>query len=61
MKSLEGEKWKRWKNVCEISTRGGDTDTNCAIYGAIRGYSETLELDLNSYLDKASQTILHTL
>ena len=45
----------------ELVSRGGDTDTNCAIYGAIRGYREDLELNLDDYLDKASQTILMTL
>lgn len=45
----------------ELVSRGGDTDTNCAIYGAIRGYKENLELDLDDYLEKASQTILSTL
>ena len=45
----------------ELVSRGGDTDTNCAIYGAMRGYKEILELDLDHYLDKASQTILATL
>ncbi len=42
----------------ELVSRGGDTDTNCAIYGAIRGYRDTFELDLNHYLDRSSQTIL---
>jgi len=45
----------------ELVSRGGDTDTNCAIYGAIRGYREELELNLDDYLDKASQMILRTL
>jgi len=45
----------------ELVSRGGDTDTNCAIYGAIKGYSDNFELDLNCYLDKASQTTLTTL
>ncbi len=45
----------------ELVSRGGDTDTNCAIYGAMRGYIEKLELNLDHYLDKASQTILGTL
>ncbi len=44
----------------ELVSRGGDTDTSCAIYGAIRGYREELELDLDDYLDKASQMILQT-
>ncbi len=42
----------------ELVSRGGDTDTNCAIYGAIRGYRDTFKLDLNHYLDRSSQTIL---
>lgn len=42
----------------ELVSRGGDTDTNCAIYGAIRGYSDTFELDLDNYLDSACQKIL---
>jgi len=45
----------------ELVSRGGDTDTNCAIYGAIRGYNDKLEIVLDEYLDKASQTILMTL
>ncbi len=45
----------------ELVSRGGDTDTNCAIYGAIRGYNDKLELDLDDYLDRASQVILSTL
>jgi ADP-ribosylglycohydrolase len=45
----------------ELVSRGGDTDTNCAIYGAMRGYNEELELNLDHFLDKASQTILSTL
>jgi len=45
----------------ELVSRGGDTDTNCAIYGAIRGYDKKLMLNLDRYLDKASQTILSTL
>ena len=45
----------------ELVSRGGDTDTNCAIYGAIRGYNEKLELDLDDYLGRASQTVLSTL
>jgi ADP-ribosylglycohydrolase len=35
----------------ELVSRGGDTDTNCAIYGAIRGYQQTLEIYPNKYLD----------
>lgn len=45
----------------ELVSRGGDTDTNCAIYGAIRGYREKLEINLDDYLDKSSQAILSTL
>jgi len=45
----------------ELVSRGGDTDTNCAIYGAIRGYRDELEVDLDDYLDKASQLALDTL
>ena len=45
----------------ELVSRGGDTDTNCAIYGAIRGYKKNLELNLDHFLDKASQLILNTL
>jgi len=45
----------------ELVSRGGDTDTSCAIYGAIRGYREEFELNLDDYLDKASQMILRTL
>jgi len=29
-----------------IVSKGGDTDTNCAIYGAIRGYSEDIESEI---------------
>ena len=36
----------------------GILDTNCAIYGAIRGYGDDLELKLDDYLDEAPQTIL---
>ena len=42
----------------ELVSRGGDTDTNCAIYGAIRGYREKLEVNLDDYLDKGSQRVL---
>ena len=42
----------------ELVSRGGDTDTNCAIYGAICGYCDELEVDLDDYLDKASQRML---
>ena len=42
----------------ELVSRGGDTDTNCAIYGAIRGYNKNMDLKLNHFLDRASQTIL---
>jgi ADP-ribosylglycohydrolase len=45
----------------ELVSRGGDTDTNCATYGAMRGYRDTLEVVLDKYLDRASQTILQTL
>ncbi len=45
----------------ELVSRGGDTDTNCAIYGAIRGYKKDLVLSLDDYLDKASQMVLSTL
>ena len=45
----------------ELVSRGGDTDTNCAIYGAIGGYRDDLGLNLDDFLDKASQTILKTL
>jgi len=45
----------------ELVSRGGDTDTNCAIYGSLRGYNKTLELNLDNFLDKASQTILSIL
>lgn len=45
----------------ELVSRGGDTDTNCAIYGAIRGYRDEFELDLDNYLDRASQKILASL
>jgi len=30
-----------------IVSYGGDTDTNCAIYGAIRGYNEDIEDEVN--------------
>jgi len=42
----------------ELVSRGGDTDTNCAIYGAIRGYTETLDLVLDDYLDDVSLGML---
>jgi ADP-ribosylglycohydrolase len=42
----------------ELVSRGGDTDTNCAIYGAIRGYAETLDLVLDDYLDDVSLGML---
>jgi ADP-ribosylglycohydrolase len=42
----------------ELVSRGGDTDTNCAIYGAIRGYTETLDLVLDDYLDDVSLRML---
>jgi ADP-ribosylglycohydrolase len=45
----------------ELVSRGGDTDTNCAIYGAIRGYTNKLELNLNDFLDTSSQDILLSL
>ena len=45
----------------ELVSKGGDTDTNCAIYGAIRGYRNELEVDLDDYIDKASQLVLGTL
>ncbi len=44
----------------ELVSRGGDTDTNCAIYGAIKGYRDELELDLDDYLDNESKVILET-
>lgn len=38
----------------EIVSRGGDTDTNCAIYGAIKGYRDHLELNIFDFLDTES-------
>ena len=45
----------------ELVSRGGDTDTNCAIYGAVRGYKKSFELSLDDYLDRALQKILQVL
>jgi ADP-ribosylglycohydrolase len=39
----------------ELVSRGGDTDTNCAIYGAIRGYRDKLEIKIDRYLDRLSK------
>jgi len=35
-----------------IVSQGGDTDTNCAIYGAIKGYRENIaeEIDITDFL-----------
>lgn len=33
-----------------IVAQGGDTDTNCAIYGALRGYRESIDLELRKRL-----------
>jgi len=35
-----------------IISQGGDTDTNCAIYGVIRGYKNVIsnELDIHEFL-----------
>ncbi len=35
----------------ELVSRGGDTDTNCAIYGAIRGYGKQLEINVDDFLE----------
>jgi ADP-ribosylglycohydrolase len=35
----------------ELVSRGGDTDTNCAIYGAVRGYNKVLGIQLGKYLN----------
>ena len=37
-----------------IVSQGGDTDTNCAIYGAIRGYKHIIlnELDIHTFLSE---------
>jgi len=42
----------------ELVSRGGDTDTNCAIYAAIKGYSDCFELTLEDFLDAPSIKIL---
>jgi ADP-ribosylglycohydrolase len=42
----------------ELVSRGGDTDTNCAIYGAICGYTNVLKVDLNKYVDKQLKQVL---
>ncbi|MDA7848167.1 ADP-ribosylglycohydrolase family protein, partial [Sulfurospirillum sp.] len=40
-----------------IVSHGGDTDTNCAIYGAIKGYKEDISsaINLNDFLSKEIQ------
>lgn len=43
-----------------IVSQGGDTDTNCAIYGAIKGYQEDMNDSLN-VLDFLTTNILHQL
>jgi ADP-ribosylglycohydrolase len=45
----------------ELVSRGGDTDTNCAIYGAIRGYVEVLKIPLDNYLDRTLRKLLKIL
>jgi ADP-ribosylglycohydrolase len=45
----------------ELVSRGGDTDTNCAIYGAIRGYVEVLKIPLDNYLDRTLHKLLKIL
>ena len=42
----------------ELVSRGGDTDTNCAIYGSIRGYREDIDLNIDDFLDENSQQML---
>lgn len=42
----------------ELVSRGGDTDTNCAIYGSIRGYRDNIDLNIDDFLDEISQEML---
>lgn len=51
---------------CKMSIiqQGGDTDTACAIYGAIQGYQNPYLLErlaINSFLNQESQTKLKRL
>ncbi len=41
----------------ELVSRGGDTDTNCAIYGAIRGYRDEFDLNLKDFIMNPSELV----
>jgi len=41
----------------ELVSRGGDTDTNCAIYGAIRGYKDNFDLNLKDFIENPSKLV----
>lgn len=44
-----------------IVASGGDTDTNCAIFGAIKGYRENIRdsISVERFLDKKIENFLH--